>query len=98
MKYFQFHLGDYSSATQHLSWDEDMAYHRLLEVYYRHESPLPLDRRLVYRLTRATTEVQREAVDVVLVEFFEETERGWINRRCDAEIADFRAGKFRDRG
>lgn len=91
MNYYPFHIGDYASATRHLSWDEDMAYRRLMDAYYTREEPIPLDRRQAYRLACATTEAQREAVDVVLVEFFEETPDGWRNSRCDAELDAFHA-------
>lgn len=91
MNYYPFHLGDYASATRHLSWDEDMAYRRLIDAYYTKEEPIPLDRRQVYRLVCATTQEQRDAVDVVLHEFFEETPEGWRNGRCDAELAAFHA-------
>ncbi|KGG83025.1 hypothetical protein P245_25675 [Comamonas thiooxydans] len=87
MNYYPFHIGDYLSATRHLSWEEDAAYRRLLDTYYITEKPLPVELRAVCRLVLATTESQREAVEVVLQEFFELTEAGWINRRADAEIA-----------
>ena len=74
------------SATRHLSWLEDAAYRRLLDTYYTSEKPLPAEMRAVCRLVLATTEEQREAVQVVLEEFFDLTEVGWINRRADAEI------------
>lgn len=90
MNYYPFHIGDYASATRHLSWDEDMAYRRLMDAYYTREEPIPLDRRQAYRLACATTEAQREAVDVVLAEFFEETPEGWRNGRCDAEIGAYK--------
>ncbi|HEX5362366.1 MAG TPA: YdaU family protein [Fluviicoccus sp.] len=86
MNYYPFHIGDYASATQHLSWDEDMAYRRLIDAYYTREEPLPLERRQVYRLARAATQEQREAVDTILDEFFEETPEGWRNSRCDDVI------------
>lgn len=86
MNYYAFHLGDYSSATAHLTWEEDLAYRRLMDAYYREESPLPLERRTVHRLVRAFTDQQREAVDSVLDEFFDETPDGWRHYRCDAEI------------
>lgn len=86
MNYYPFHIGDYLSATRHLSWEEDAAYRRLLDTYYTTEKPLPLDFRAVCRLVLAQTESQREAVETVLQEFFEKTENGWINRRADAEI------------
>ena len=43
MNYFEHHIGDYAAATAHLSWDEDMAYSRLLRWYYQHEKPLPAE-------------------------------------------------------
>lgn len=86
MNYYPFHIGDYASATRHLSWDEDMAYRRLMDAYYTREAPIPKDPRQVYRLVSAATQEQREAVDVVLAEFFEDTPEGWRNSRCDAEI------------
>lgn len=86
MNYYPFHIGDYASATRHLSWDEDLAYRRVLDVYYSSEKPLPVDLRQVCRLVLATTDVQRSAVEVVLSEFFELTPQGWTSARADAEI------------
>lgn len=91
MNYFKFHIGDYASATRHLSWDEDMAYRRLLDAYYMRESPLPLDMRQVYRLVAAASKPHRQAVDAVLAEFFTRTEDGFVNRRCEEEMASFMA-------
>jgi uncharacterized protein YdaU (DUF1376 family) len=87
MNFYSFHIGDYASATRHLSWDEDMAYRRLLDAYYSREQPLSLDRRQVYRLVGAADKRQREAVDTALVEFFDEHPDGWRNARADEEIA-----------
>lgn len=89
MNYYPFHIGDYASATRHLSWDEDMAYRRLMDAYYTREEPIPVDRRAAYRLVSAATPEQREAVDIVLAEFFEETPNGWRNSRCDSVLATF---------
>lgn len=86
MNYYPFHIGDYLSATRHLTWVEDAAYRRLLDTYYTTEKPLPLDAHAVYRLVLATSKSQRTAVDVVLAEFFERTDAGWISGRADAEI------------
>lgn len=86
MNYYPFHIGDYASATRHLSWDEDLAYRRLIDAYYTKEAPIPADKRAAYRLVCATTEAQREAVDVVLQEFFVLTGDVWVHDRCEAEI------------
>jgi uncharacterized protein YdaU (DUF1376 family) len=87
VNFYSFHIGDYASKTRHLSWDEDMAYRRLLDMYYGTEKPLPKDKAVIYRLMMARTPEQKEAVDVVLGEFFEETDAGYRNQRCDEEIA-----------
>lgn len=90
MNYYPFHIGDYASATRHLTWDEDMAYRRLIDAYYTREAPIPTEKRQAYRLVMATTIEQRQAVDTILEEFFTETPDGWINSRCDEEIAAFK--------
>ncbi len=90
MNYYPFHIGDYLSATRHLAWEEDAAYRRLLDICYTTERPLPLDERAVCRLVLATTEPQRQAVLVVLGEFFEKTDAGFVNRRAEAEILAMR--------
>jgi uncharacterized protein YdaU (DUF1376 family) len=87
MNFYAFHIGDYSAATRHLSWAEDLAYRRLLDVYYVREGALPSDLRQVFRLVVATTDEQREAVEVVLGEFFELTDSGYIHSRCEEEIS-----------
>jgi len=97
MNYYPFHIGDYLSATRHLSWAEDCAYRRLLDTYYVSEKPLPSDLRAVCRLVLATTDEQREAVKVVLEEFFELAEDGWINARADREIAAMREKQEKQR-
>jgi uncharacterized protein YdaU (DUF1376 family) len=97
VNYYPFHVGDYLSATRHLSWEEDAAYRRLLDTYYTTEKPLPTDLRAVCRLVIAQTESQREAVRVVLDEFFTLTEAGWINKRADVEIDAMREKQHKQR-
>jgi uncharacterized protein YdaU (DUF1376 family) len=87
MNYFEDHIGDYAAATAHLSWDEDMAYTRLIRAYYHAEKPIPKDK--AHRLARATTTAQRRAVDAVLDEFFVLESDGYHQKRCDEEIARF---------
>ena len=97
MNYYPFHIGDYLSATRHLSWAEDMAYRRLLDTYYTSEKPLPVDLRSVCRLVLATTDEQRQAVEVVLQEFFTLTDVGWVNSRADTEIDAMREKQQKQR-
>lgn len=89
MNYYEHHLGDYAAATAHLTWDEDLAYTRLLRAYYHHEKPLPIEVKELYRLVRASSSAQKKAVDGVLREFFVQQQDGWHQKRCDEEIARY---------
>ena len=53
MNYYPHHIGDYRSDTTHLSNEEDLAYRRLLEMYYDTEQPIPLETQWVARRLRA---------------------------------------------
>ncbi len=85
MNFFPFHLGDYAAHTAHLELLEDLAYRRMLDLYYLREGPLPADEQEVARLIRMRPHV--DAVRAVLSEFFRLDEAGWRHARCDAEIA-----------
>ena len=50
---------------------QEMAYTRLLRLYYRKEAPIPADIAHACRLVRARTKAERRAVETVLREFFE---------------------------
>lgn len=93
MNYYEHHIRDYDAATSHLSWDEDLAYTRLLRWYYRKERPIPADLAEACRQVRATTKIQRDAVAAVLNEFFDLRADGWHNDTCDEALAKFKAGE-----
>lgn len=56
-------------------------------MYYGTEKPLPKNREKLYRLVRVRSAAEKKAVNIVLEEFFTDTEDGWRNTRADAEIA-----------
>ena len=85
MIWYKFHLGDYITHTTHLSDAEDLAYRRLLDLYYMSEKPIPLDTQAVSRKIRLDLDI----TESVLSEFFEITDEGYQNIRCDAEIAKY---------
>lgn len=88
MNFYKHHLGDYAAATSHLTWDEDCAYRRLIDQYYKREAPIPADVKEASRLARATTPAQRRAVQTVLSEFFTLAADGWHQKRCDEELSE----------
>ena len=86
MHYYQFNIGDYASHTRYLTPLQDLAYRRLLDLYYLHEKPIPEDNPASYiGLNDCSTDVQR-----VLNDYFILTEKGWINNRADEQIAEYR--------
>lgn len=87
MHYFQFNIGDYASHTRHLTVIEDLAYRRLLDLYYLQERPLNSGLTSVAR--QINMRDYEAEVKAVLEEFFELTDDGWINRRADQEIAKY---------
>ena len=84
---YQFHIRDYLTKTRHLSLTEDLAYRRLMDVYYTEETPLPSDPEHCARLIA----MREYADDVarVLKEFFVLSDGGWKNDRCDYEIEKY---------
>jgi uncharacterized protein YdaU (DUF1376 family) len=90
VNYYKHHIGDYAKKTGHLSLLEHGAYLLMLQSYYATERPLP-EGKVLYRLVRAESKLERAAVDKVVREFWEATPEGLINARADLEIATDRA-------
>jgi uncharacterized protein YdaU (DUF1376 family) len=88
MHYYQFNIGDYHSHTNHLEPLEDLAYRRMIDIYYLNEIPLPKDVEEIARLIRMRTHT--DCIAVVLRDFFELTKNGYIQARIDTELAAFR--------
>lgn len=97
LNFYPHHIGDYLTATAHLTWQEDCAYRRLLDVYYSREHALPTEIAQACRLVRAATKEERKAVETVLSEFFMLTPEGWMHSRCEAEIVKAREAADRAR-
>jgi uncharacterized protein YdaU (DUF1376 family) len=84
MHYYQFHIGDYISGTAHLDELEDLAYRRLIDLYYSSEAPLTNDMKALSKSIRMRTHCERIAD--VLQEFFTLEDGYWHHERIDAEI------------
>lgn len=82
MHFYEFNIGDYAKKTQHLTNEEDLAYRRLLDLYYDTEKPVlsgglaTLSRRL---------RVSEESLKNVLNEFFPDGK----NKHADEKIAAY---------
>lgn len=87
MHYYSHHIGDFQRDTASLSDADTLAYLRLIWMYYDTEQPLPNDpKKLAFKIGSDSDAVQR------LLEAFFVLENGfWNQKRCDAEIAKYRA-------
>lgn len=70
VKYYRKNIGDFNTATQHLTLVERGAYNALIDAYYATEKPLPADSDSLYRIVGALQEIERAAVQRVAGEFF----------------------------
>jgi uncharacterized protein YdaU (DUF1376 family) len=93
MHYYKFNIGDYARSTRHLTNDEDLAYRRLLDMYYETESPIPLETQWVARRIRMDV----NDVEILLNDMFIRSDEGWRHPRCDADIAEYHRQSDRNR-
>ena len=88
MNFYPFHIGDYAAHTRHLSLMEDLAYRRLIDLYYLNEGALDGEASLIARkigMSDFSSDVQ-----YILESFFEKVGDCWFSKRCDDEIAKYR--------
>lgn len=93
MNFYPFHIGDYLSHTAHLEPMEDLAYRRMIDLYFVRESCLPVDPVEVAKLIRLRGEL--DVVKAMLLEFFTKTQAGWVNTRCDYEIGEAQSKRMK---
>src|SRR5690606_10366863 len=84
--------GDYQRDTAHLSLAEHGAYTMLLDTYCSVEKPLPEDLASLYRVCRAMTRLEQQAVKNVAEQLFPLSEPDALrhNQRGEREIAKAR--------
>ena len=79
---------DFLGDTLQLDAQEVGIYFLMLAHYYQRALPIPDDKQVIYRITRATTAADRNAVHRVLDQYFVLCDGHWWNRRADKEIAN----------
>jgi len=83
MHYYTHHIGDYKKDTSHLTLLEHGIYRQLIDLYYLTENPLDAN---ALRLIGCRTEEEKNLANNILVEFFQHTNEGYIQKRCEEEI------------
>lgn len=92
MYFFPLNIADLVNATAHLERIERSVYSDCLNLYYDTESPLDgTDMERLQRRLRCHSDEEKDALDIVLNEFFEEEDGIYMNSRCDKEIAIYRS-------
>lgn len=92
MNYYERYCGDYQRDTAHLSLAEHGAYTMLLDTYFSVEKALPSELPSLYRVCRAMTRLEQQAVKSVAEQFFPVSAVDGFrhNQRADREIAKAR--------
>ncbi len=91
MNFYARYPGDYARDTQDLSLAEHGAYALLLDYLYGTERLLPNNPVGLYRVCRAHTDEEKQAVDSVIARFFTETSWGFTNSRFERDIVPAKA-------
>jgi uncharacterized protein YdaU (DUF1376 family) len=87
VKFYKRFPGDIQIKTGGLSMAEFGAYDRLLDHYYATE--MPIERVEVYSIARAMSKSDREAVDKVLIRYFDvDVDGNYTQERADEMIAE----------
>lgn len=88
MKFYKRYMGDYARDTKHLTMLQHGAYTLLLDAYYATKKPLPKEENIIFRIVSAQKRSEKESVSLILKEFWELTNEGWINARAAKEISE----------
>ena len=87
MHWYKFNIGDYARSTRHLNQSEDLAYRRLIDLYYDKEKPLISD---VSKLARLIDMRENHTdIQAVLDDFFVLEDDGYHQSRMDNELVDY---------
>lgn len=85
--YYRFFPGDYLRDTRRLTILQHGAYHLLIHEYMASGKPLRGDLDAMCRICGALSGEERNAVEFILVEFFDRDGPLWRHKRCDTELA-----------
>lgn len=97
MHYYKFNIADYRKDTSHLSTLEHGVYRQLIDWQYLDEKPIPLETQVVFRRLRLDSIDEQKALENVLAEFFEKSDKGYFQKRIRVEILDYKENAEKNR-
>ena len=94
MHYYQFNIGDYARRTRYLTNNQDLAYRRMLDIYYLSEAPFKSTAQEI--ANDIGMENNTPDIELVLKKFFP----GGKNKHADEELSKYiqRAENSRENG
>lgn len=90
---FKMHTGDWLRDTMGLTPLQNGVYLRLVMFYYTTEGPLPLDDEALFRVAGAYSAEEREAVFLILRQFFKKKTGGFWHKKCEETIQKTKTSK-----
>jgi len=82
MNWYKFPVVDYRKIAAELPDAEDLAFRRMMDLYYLRKGPLPLDQDELVREIR----LDWDCIEPVLYGFFTRTPDGWLNDYLQADV------------
>lgn len=81
--WYKFNYRDYRDETFGLPDAEDLAYRRLIDLYYANEGRLPADKAVLERIVA----LEYDCIEPVLKRFFRRLPDRWAHERLDQDLA-----------
>ncbi len=82
MDWYKFNVEHYLRLTEHLPDAEDLAFRRMIDLYYLKEGPLPLDHSEIETLVG----LDWDCIEPVLQDFFHPTPEGYVNYALKEDV------------
>lgn len=80
--WYRFDVKEYRSATRELADAEDLAFRRLIDLYYIGEGPLPLDKDTLVKAVG----LDWDCIQPVIDGYFEATPQGYLNQALQENL------------
>lgn len=95
MHYYKLNIAGWNLGAGHLSLEEEAIYFRLVNHYYKTESPISIETQSVFRKLKILE--QAETALAILGEFFELTEDGWRHEKCEKLLQEYHEMALKNR-
>lgn len=82
MNYYKFNFAEYRRMTKDLPDAEDLAFRRMIDLYYLGEAPLPLD----HAALEKAVGLDWDCIEPVLRDYFHPTPEGYVNYRFQEDV------------